>query len=99
MGTTSQTELYRAAFASGRFFVRGFGPEPFRLNGSLGESNAAIHKAAGCAQIGPVRPSYFIAWDDIRERVLHHHSAYRPLPPLCEVEVAGNEFGGLGRCM
>jgi len=48
MGTPSQTELYCAASGNGKFIVRGFGPEPFRVNGLLGESNAAIHKAAGC---------------------------------------------------
>jgi hypothetical protein len=30
--------------------VRGFGPKPFRMNGLLSESNAAIHKAAGRGQ-------------------------------------------------
>jgi len=30
--------------------VRGFGPEPFRMNGLLGGGNAAIHKAAGRGQ-------------------------------------------------
>jgi hypothetical protein len=50
MGTPSQTELYCAASGNGKFIVRGFGPEPFRMNGLLGESNAAIHKAAGRGQ-------------------------------------------------
>jgi hypothetical protein len=50
MGTPSQTELYCAAFGNGKFIVRGFGPEPFRMNGFLGESNAVIHKAAGRGQ-------------------------------------------------
>ena len=50
MGTPSQTELYCAASGNGKFIVRGFGPEPFRVNGLLGESNAAIHKAAGRGQ-------------------------------------------------
>jgi hypothetical protein len=27
--------------------VRGFGPEPFQMNGGRGEANAAVHKAAG----------------------------------------------------
>ena len=47
MGTPSQTELYCAASGNGRFIVRGFGPEPFRM---LSGSNAAIHKAAGRGQ-------------------------------------------------
>ena len=47
MGTTNQTELYCAAFGSGKFIVRGFGPASFRMNGFLGDSNSAVHKAAG----------------------------------------------------
>ena len=50
MGTPSQTELYCAASGNGKFILRGFGPEPFRMTGLLGESNAAIHKAAGRGQ-------------------------------------------------
>src|SRR6202162_4251653 len=50
MGTPNQTELYCAASGNGKFIVRGFGPEPFRMTGLLGESNAAIHKAAGRGQ-------------------------------------------------
>ena len=50
MGTSSQTELYCAAVGNGKFIVRGFGPEPFRMTGLLSESNATIHKAAGRGQ-------------------------------------------------
>jgi hypothetical protein len=50
MGTSSQTGLYCAAVGNGKFIVRGFGPEPFRMTGLLSESNAAIHKAAGRGQ-------------------------------------------------
>ena len=50
MGTPSQSELYCAASGNGKFIVRGFGPEPFRITGLLGESNHAIHKAAGRGQ-------------------------------------------------
>jgi hypothetical protein len=50
MGTPSQTELYCAASGNGKFIVRGFGPEPFKVTGLLGGSNAAIHKAAGRGQ-------------------------------------------------
>ena len=50
MGTSSQTERYCAAFGNGKFIVRGFGPEPFRMTGLLSESNATIHKAAGRGQ-------------------------------------------------
>ena len=50
MGTSSQTERYCAAFGNGKFIVLGFGPEPFRVNGFLAETNAVIHKAAGRGQ-------------------------------------------------
>lgn len=46
MGTAQQTELYCAAYGSGNFIVRGFGPAPFAMNGRR-EANAAVHKAAG----------------------------------------------------
>ncbi|MBV9267649.1 MAG: hypothetical protein JO061_15885 [Acidobacteriaceae bacterium] len=46
MGTDQQSFLYCAAYGSGKFIVRGFGPEPFQMNGR-GEENAAVHKAAG----------------------------------------------------
>lgn len=47
LGTPNQSYLYCAAYGSGNFIVRGFGPKPFMLNGGRGESNAAVHKAAG----------------------------------------------------
>jgi hypothetical protein len=37
--------LYCAAYGNGRFIVRGFGPQPFQLNGR-GEEHAAVNKAA-----------------------------------------------------
>lgn len=46
LGTATQSFLYCAAYGNGNFIVRGFGPGPFQLNGR-GESNAAVHKAAG----------------------------------------------------
>ena len=46
MGTPTQSYLYCAAYGNGNFIVRGFGPEPFQVNGR-GESNAAVHKAEG----------------------------------------------------
>lgn len=46
MGTDSQSYLYCAANGNGSFIVRGFGPEPFQLNGRRGEVNAAVNKAA-----------------------------------------------------
>jgi hypothetical protein len=46
LGTPQETYLYCAAYGNGNFIVRGFGPEPFRVNGR-GEANAAVNKAAG----------------------------------------------------
>ena len=46
MGTDQQSYLYCAAYGNGRFIVRGFGPEPFQMNGR-GAENAAVNKAAG----------------------------------------------------
>ncbi|HUQ80044.1 MAG TPA: hypothetical protein VM076_02835 [Gemmatimonadaceae bacterium] len=46
LGTDQQSYLYCAAYGSGNFIVRGFGPAPFQLNGR-GEANEAVHKAAG----------------------------------------------------
>ena len=47
MGTPEQTYLYCAAYGNGQVIVRGFGPAAFQLNGRRGETNAAVHKAAG----------------------------------------------------
>jgi hypothetical protein len=47
LGTPTMSVLYCAAYGDGRFIVRGFGPQPFQMNGGMGEPNAAIHKAAG----------------------------------------------------
>jgi hypothetical protein len=49
MGTAQQSYLYCAAYGNGTFIVRGFGPEPFQMNGRSTE-NAAVHKAAGVGQ-------------------------------------------------
>jgi hypothetical protein len=46
LGTDQQSYLYCAAYGSGNFIVRGFGPAPFQLNGPRGEANAAVNKAA-----------------------------------------------------
>jgi hypothetical protein len=46
MGTDQASYLYCAAYGNGRFIVRGFGPEPFQMNGR-GEASDAVHKAAG----------------------------------------------------
>ncbi len=47
MGEAQQSYLYCAAYGNGNFIVRGFGPEPFQMNGRRGEANAAVNKAAG----------------------------------------------------
>lgn len=47
MGTDRQTFLYCAAYGNGRFIVRGFGPEPFQLNGRRAEEHEAVNRAAG----------------------------------------------------
>jgi hypothetical protein len=47
MGSAEQSYLYCAAYGNGSFIVRGFGPGPFQLNGQEGQSNDAVHKAAG----------------------------------------------------
>jgi hypothetical protein len=46
LGTDNQSFMYCAAYGTGAFIARGFGPEPFQLNGRR-EENAAINKAAG----------------------------------------------------
>jgi hypothetical protein len=50
MGTDQQSYLYCAAYGNGTFIVRGFGPEPFQVNGRRGEANAAVNKAAGAGE-------------------------------------------------
>jgi len=54
VGTDHETLLYCEAYGDGRFIVRGFGPDSFKMNGH-GEANAAVHKAAGPGQ--PVEQS------------------------------------------
>jgi hypothetical protein len=50
LGTDTQSYLYCAAYGNGSFIVRGFGPEPFQMNGRRGEEHAAVHRAAGQGQ-------------------------------------------------
>jgi hypothetical protein len=50
MGTDQESDLYCAAYGNGTFIVRGFGPEPFQMNGRRPETNAAVHKAAAVGQ-------------------------------------------------
>ncbi len=47
MGSAQESYLYCAAYGNGTFIVRGFGPEPFQMNGRRGEGNEAVKKAAG----------------------------------------------------
>ncbi len=49
MGTGQQSYIYCAAYGSGNFIVRGFGPDAFQLNGRR-EASDAVHKAAGVGQ-------------------------------------------------
>lgn len=49
LGTDHESLLYCEAYGNGTFIVRGFGPQPFQMNGH-GEANAAVHKAAAPGQ-------------------------------------------------
>jgi hypothetical protein len=50
LGTDQQSYLYCAAYGNGNFIVRGFGPEPFQVNGRRGETHAAVAKAAAAGE-------------------------------------------------
>jgi hypothetical protein len=50
MGTDQQSYLYCAAYGNGTFIVRGFGPEPFQMNGRRGEPHSAVNKAAAAGE-------------------------------------------------
>jgi hypothetical protein len=65
LGTDNQTYLYCAAYGNGNFIVRGFGPAPFQLNGRMGESNAAVHKAAGQGQPVTQEIAMSVKGDDV----------------------------------
>jgi len=47
LGTDGQSYLYCAAYGNGNFILRGFGPEPFQVNGRRPQAHEAVHKAAG----------------------------------------------------
>ena len=49
LGTAQQSYLYCAAYGNGKFIVRGFGPDPFQMNGR-GADDPAVNKAAGPGQ-------------------------------------------------
>ena len=65
MGTPQETYLYCAAYGNGTFIVRGFGPEPFQLNGRRGEANEAVHKAAGKDQPVTQEIAVSVKGDDV----------------------------------
>ena len=46
LGSGEQSLLYCAAYGTGTFIVRGFGPAPFQLGGRQPTANDAVHKAA-----------------------------------------------------
>jgi len=46
LGTDQQSYLYCAAYGTGNFIVRGFGPDPFQMNGPRGAADPAVNKAA-----------------------------------------------------
>ncbi|MBI3982470.1 MAG: hypothetical protein HY337_06130 [Gemmatimonadetes bacterium] len=47
LGSATQSYLYCAAYGSGTFILRGFGPEPFQMGGRRPVAHDAVHKAAG----------------------------------------------------
>lgn len=47
LGTDKASYLYCAAYGNGTFIVRGFGPEPFQMNGRRAAADDAVNKAAG----------------------------------------------------
>jgi hypothetical protein len=50
LGTDSASYLYCAAYGNGTFIVRGFGQEPFQMNGPRATADPAVNKAAGVGQ-------------------------------------------------
>jgi hypothetical protein len=50
LGTADQSYLYCAAYGTGTFIVRGFGPAPFQMGGRRPTPSDAVHKAAGQGQ-------------------------------------------------
>jgi hypothetical protein len=58
LGTDQQSLLYCAAYGSGTFIIRGFGPAPFQMGAPRPTPNPAVHKAAGVGE--PVTQD--IAW-------------------------------------
>jgi hypothetical protein len=56
--------LYCSAYGNGNFIMRGFGPEPFQLNGARPQAHDAVNRAAGRMQ--PVTQEIAIAVRDGR---------------------------------
>jgi len=50
MGTPAENLLYCAAYGSGTYIVRGFGPAPFKMNGRGASPSEAVHKAPGLGE-------------------------------------------------
>jgi len=50
LGTDQASYLYCAAYGNGTFIVRGFGPQPFQMNGARPTADASVNKAAGVGQ-------------------------------------------------
>jgi hypothetical protein len=50
MGTPGENLLYCAAYGTGTYIVRGFGPAPFQMGGRRPTASEAVHKAAGIGQ-------------------------------------------------
>lgn len=65
MGTDQQSYLYCAAYGSGNFIVRGFGPTPFQLNGRR-EANPAVHKAAAKGEPVTQEIALIVAGDKVK---------------------------------
>jgi len=65
LGTDNQSYLYCAAYGNGSFIVRGFGPAAFRMNGGRGETNAAVHKAAGPGEAVTQEIAMSVKGDDV----------------------------------
>jgi hypothetical protein len=64
MGTDQQSYLYCAAYGTGNFIVRGFGPAAFQLGGRRPQPNPAVNKAAGIGE--PVTQEIAVSVKDDR---------------------------------
>ncbi|MGH9875033.1 MAG: hypothetical protein ACRD9S_21465 [Pyrinomonadaceae bacterium] len=50
LGTDQQSYLYCAAYGTGKYIVRGFGPAPFQMNGPSPTADPAVNKAASVGE-------------------------------------------------